>query len=252
MNESPDNLERLNLHWREQLGIAPDDLRVGELRILSWPKRKEDLCWWAFRRRGRAILSVREDLLDEAIATFAQVPVPELFSDANRARMKAIADAHGKALYDDFGPVLYVDEEHFLPAAGTEDCRALGPSEGHLMENWPQEAYEEWILTELRADYAKQPLENRFWVRMEGEVPAAVAWMEVQTQQAWEVGVGTHRDYRRRGYGRAVVSAATKATLDRGLLVVYTTAWTNIASQRLARGLGYIPYGEQVCIEYAK
>lgn len=252
MTESHDSLERMKWHWREQLGVAPDDLRVGELRILAWPKRKEDLCWWAFRRRGRAVLSVREDLLDEAIAAFAHTPVPELFSDVNRARMKAIADAHGKALYDDFGPVLYVDREHFVPTSGTEACRALGPDEGHLIENWPRDAYDDWIPAELRDAYMKHPLENCFWVRMEGQIPAAVAWMEIQTRQAWEVGVGTHRDYRRRGYGRAVVSAATRATLDRGLLVVYTTAWTNIASQRLARGLGYIPYGEQVCIEYAK
>jgi GNAT superfamily N-acetyltransferase len=55
----------------------------------------------------------------------------------------------------------------------------------------------------------------------------------------WSVGIITHPDHRRRGYGRAVVSAMSRHGLERGWLLRYQTLLANAPSVALARSLGY-------------
>ena len=49
-------------------------------------------------------------------------------------------------------------------------------------------------------------------------------------------------EHRRRGYGKAVVSATTGELLRQGRVGVYGTATSNIASIRTARSVGYHPF----------
>lgn len=52
-------------------------------------------------------------------------------------------------------------------------------------------------------------------------------------------GVLTHPDYRRRGYGTAVVSAAVAWALERGLIVEWSTDESNFGSLAIAHRLGF-------------
>jgi predicted GNAT family acetyltransferase len=61
-----------------------------------------------------------------------------------------------------------------------------------------------------------------------------------------EVGVDTHPDFRRRGFGKAVVSAMTEALLKQGRIPVYRCSEDNIASLRLAQSVGYETYAHIV------
>jgi len=72
---------------------------------------------------------------------------------------------------------------------------------------------------------------------------------------AWEqtapIGVVTHPAYRGRGYGRAVVSAATAQGLEAGFIVLYQTLLANAPSVALATGLGYQPYATHLAVRLA-
>ena len=51
------------------------------------------------------------------------------------------------------------------------------------------------------------------------------------------------RPYRGRGYARAATSVWAEALRREGRLPLYSTSWGNLASQRVAAGLGALQYG---------
>jgi RimJ/RimL family protein N-acetyltransferase len=55
-------------------------------------------------------------------------------------------------------------------------------------------------------------------------------------------GVLTHPDYRRRGYGTAVVSAAVAWALERELIIEWSTNESNLGSLAIAHRLGFQPF----------
>ncbi len=59
-----------------------------------------------------------------------------------------------------------------------------------------------------------------------------------------EVGVDTLPGYQRKGFGKAVISAMTKAILDVGRIPVYRCGAKNKASLRLAKSVGYVKYAD--------
>jgi predicted GNAT family acetyltransferase len=63
------------------------------------------------------------------------------------------------------------------------------------------------------------------------------------------IGVVTHPAYRRRGYGRVVVSAATAEGLTAGFVVLYQTLLGNAPSVALATGLGYQRYATHLAVQ---
>lgn len=63
------------------------------------------------------------------------------------------------------------------------------------------------------------------------------------TGDAHEAGVEVLEPYRKRGYASAVVAGWADAVRSRGALPMYSTASENIASQRVASGLGLKQYG---------
>ncbi|MDY7040394.1 MAG: GNAT family N-acetyltransferase [Chloroflexota bacterium] len=78
----------------------------------------------------------------------------------------------------------------------------------------------------------------RFEIRSGGEVGAvgAVAW---QSDRFAEIGVSTIPTQRRRGWGKAVVSACTSVVLAAGLTPLYVVAEDNLPSIHIAETLGY-------------
>jgi len=81
----------------------------------------------------------------------------------------------------------------------------------------------------------------------------AVARYRPAWEEAVSIGVVTHPAYRGRGYGRAVVSAATAQALEAGFIVLYQTLLANAPSANapsvdLATGLGYQPYATHLAV----
>ncbi|MCA9983351.1 MAG: hypothetical protein KDE59_03615, partial [Anaerolineales bacterium] len=49
--------------------------------------------------------------------------------------------------------------------------------------------------------------------------------------------------YRRRGYAAAAVAAWAQSLLTAGIVPLYSTAWENLASQGVARRVGFTAFG---------
>jgi predicted GNAT family acetyltransferase len=58
----------------------------------------------------------------------------------------------------------------------------------------------------------------------------------------------THPAFRGNGYGRAVVSAMTRAALDEGAIPHYQTLASNTASRAIARSLGFTEYAQTLAV----
>lgn len=78
----------------------------------------------------------------------------------------------------------------------------------------------------------------RFEIRTAGRVVAA-AGVNWQASRLAEMYVYTDTSYQNRGWGRAVSAACVKALLEAHLIPLYTASRDNVASQRLARSLGF-------------
>lgn len=73
----------------------------------------------------------------------------------------------------------------------------------------------------------------------EGTEPIAVAACSRDTPSMWQIGVDVLPEYRRLGYGSAVVRRLSAEVLERGRVPFYTAASANIASIRTAYCSGY-------------
>lgn len=76
----------------------------------------------------------------------------------------------------------------------------------------------------------------------DGRLVAAASLID-QGESLSDVGVLVHRDFRRQGYGRAVVSALSKWGLENGRIVQYWRLCSNTGSARIADSLGFTEYG---------
>jgi RimJ/RimL family protein N-acetyltransferase len=84
----------------------------------------------------------------------------------------------------------------------------------------------------------------RFSIRdRANETIGASTTLNWQTPDFAEIGVNTHPDYRRRGWGRSVVSAMANYLLENGRIPLYVVAQNNQASAQLAERVGFIDSG---------
>lgn len=79
-----------------------------------------------------------------------------------------------------------------------------------------------------------------------------VSWaaIKLKSDAVWELAVETMADYRGRGYGRDVVSAATGHILDQRRVPIYIHDHDNDSSAFVARAIGYQRYAQIVLSEY--
>jgi RimJ/RimL family protein N-acetyltransferase len=86
----------------------------------------------------------------------------------------------------------------------------------------------------------------RFAIRdRENDVIGASATLNWQTPHFAEIGVNTHPNYRRRGWGRSVVSAMVNYLLENGRTPLYVVTQNNGASIQLAERVGFTDSGNR-------
>jgi RimJ/RimL family protein N-acetyltransferase len=84
----------------------------------------------------------------------------------------------------------------------------------------------------------------RFLIRdRENDVIGASATLNWQSPGYAEIGVTTNPGYRRRGWGRSVVSAMANYLLENGRIPLYVVAQNNEASIQLAESVGFTDSG---------
>lgn len=86
----------------------------------------------------------------------------------------------------------------------------------------------------------------RFAIRdRQNDVIGASATLNWQTDNFAEIGVNTHPDFRRRGWGRSVVSAMANYLLENGRIPLYVVAQNNQVSVQLAERVGFTDSGSR-------
>ncbi|MCP4415782.1 MAG: GNAT family N-acetyltransferase [Chloroflexi bacterium] len=84
----------------------------------------------------------------------------------------------------------------------------------------------------------------RFSIRdRTNDIIGASATLNWQTPNFAEIGVNTQSGYRRRGWGRSVVSAMANHLLENGRIPLYVVAQNNQASAQLAERVGFTDSG---------
>jgi GNAT superfamily N-acetyltransferase len=188
-------------------------LRAGLLVVASPPHRSQLI---AARVRG--------------------LPVGQVFSVEFVKRL--LSPDVGKIL----GPacVSYADDSTFRPAPA-DSCRMLTPDDAAIRHALAA-ALNPTEIEQSGFDAHESPA---FGVFADGAL-CGVASYEIWEPRLAHITVATHPDYRRRGYGRAVVSALAKHALGRGFILQYRALASNENSLALARSLGFLRYASTI------
>ena len=217
--------ERIDQYWAQFLGCEVEDLRSGQDRLVY--HRGSPGLFSLTVNRSR-VISLRPGVprlpLDVSLT-------PDVAREA-LAPVGAIEEIYGPAV------VMYGHKEDFRPR-DEMDSRLLDSSTHHQdllrfakVVGWQEYVYQ----TVVFWDYA-------FGIYREGEL-ASVATATIWGGILGALKVATAPDHRRKGFGGAVVSAATRWMLENTRLIPqYDTASVNTASRRLGVSLGYREYG---------
>jgi predicted GNAT family acetyltransferase len=140
----------------------------------------------------------------------------------------------------------YLDKEHFQPVTVPE-CRRVTEADQDLIQEMTGSSNYGCPEESLRDGTAFGVVVDGKLVSLASVVPTPEATSNYRL--AWP-GVETVPEYRRRGYGKAVVSAVTETLLSRDITPVYSCSVTNIASAKTAKSVGYQLYGEKLQWRY--
>lgn len=80
------------------------------------------------------------------------------------------------------------------------------------------------------------------------DVLAAAGTVEDSGMDILNLGIITHPDCRRQGYGRMVAAALTRYGMARNAVMQYRTLQSNAGSMAIAASLGYQPYGATIAV----
>ncbi len=132
--------------------------------------------------------------------------------------------------------VLYLHPEEFyvFPKAGVRQLTETDSKDLTTMHRG-------CLLEEQQAGEVNIDHPAIFGAYVENQLVAAASFID-QGQGIWDVGVLVHRDFRKQGFGRAVVSALCEWGLDHGKIVQYWRKCSNTGSVNIASSLGFTEY----------
>lgn len=141
------------------------------------------------------------------------------------AEYRSLLAAHAPLVSPYVGPAFWLPEQSVSPGAVAITAHNLGLLLPHF----------EWLHAALE-DYA--PVS----ASIVGEVAVAVCFCSRRTPHVAEAGVYTVAAFRGRGFAPVTVSGWASAVRASGRLPLYSTSWSNHASQAVARRLGAVQY----------
>lgn len=231
-------IQRIDAAWAAFFGVSPPAFLLPGIQVVAHHRLADYQGVWLFRHHASLCLSVPPDSVEGVQTTVRAHTVESLFSEGG---VRALL---GPRIERIVGPAYqgYVERAVFRsePHPGV---RALSgadqPALQQLADACEVDAWEHAGIT------FDEP--HVFGCFVNDRLVAAARY-----RPAWEetahIGVVTHPAYRGRGYGRAVVSAATAQALGAGFVVLYQTSLANTPSVALATGLGYQPYATHLAV----
>jgi len=240
---------KLDGHFRIEFGASFLDLREGETRFVTTARRDARrfagyfLPVWFARQGNKCIVSISPELQSRVESVFNRFTAKDIFSKKGFCKAANLAEAIGGSI-DSLGPYFYNSPDTFKPYKCYE-VTELKESDRDIFVR-----HEDWF-GPFNGYWNESKRNTRVFTIFESQIPISTAYTMSKSIYAWEVAVWTRQEYRRRGYGKTVVTAAVEAIFTFGKLSVYCTSWENIASRRLAESLGFQFYCESYAIKTA-
>jgi hypothetical protein len=241
-------LSVLDAFFSVYLGCDIGEMAPGETRVVASARREraelrytEPFALWMIVAQSRCAVSVRGELM-RAVTRIVRPLGIERMRDPQAAQRLVIAATKtlgiGRKMTTTAGPILYCTV-NTLRMWKKHDCRQVTSLDVPVIEQTGLYGPSLDLSVDEGTCFAAWSGDHP--VSLAGtypvpHMPDAVADMNVS---------GTIEEYRNQGFGRTVVSHATRAALDLGLVPVYMTADSNVQSKRTARAVGYRAYGWQ-------
>jgi len=130
----------------------------------------------------------------------------------------------------------------FRPVASTS-VRFIGPDDAEAVKRFRADCGDEWDNSS-----GLDEVTNHMAAYFDGNRIAAMAGFRPWNGYAGDPCVLTHPEFRRRGYGAAVVSAVVGAALADGKLLLYQTLEANRGAVQIALNLGYDQYARHLAV----
>jgi GNAT superfamily N-acetyltransferase len=232
-------IEDYDRFWAEYLGVDPSDWSRPGLSVNAHAGLKGYRGVWFFTRCERTVVS----------APTGWVGYLQRCLDTRSWHDVAIEESQTRAIFGDafdrhIGPAFQgsLDPDRFRPVTHPE-VRPPTASDSDAVVAFASECRDagwDYYGLEEATLYRSAWFEGRRVVAM----AAYRAWSEV----AGDPCVLTHPEYRRRGFGAAVVSATVQLALAEQKLLLYQTLESNSAAVRLAKQLGYQQYARHVAV----
>ena len=226
---SPD----LMAHHIDTLFVCDADGRlryVNELERPSAPRfymgRTRQGNIWRFRHDLPADTTARLDRLCQAEPLATDLASPP----QNYAAIKAVLEDHAPIAREYRGPAYWVaeDTQPAMPVV------LISKTNAELVRStFP------WIPSLLEAQEA-----GPIAAVIDQDRAVSICFCSRLPIQATEAGVETLAAFRGKGYATAAVATWAAAVRQQGYIPLYSTSWDNLASQRIARKLKMVAYGE--------
>jgi GNAT superfamily N-acetyltransferase len=230
-------------HSAEELGISPNDFMLEPSVVQPHPPTACSL--QVLRLGERCAVAAKPEWRERVTALLKTRPWKEwLDSPQGFDKIVAALDEEPLDRTPRLGPYpvhsigWLCDAKRFRPYAGHAD-RVVRLTPEHPLWRAPDEAAPErpfaYVIVEEGMVIARASVRYR---------------PEVLEGRTWALGVSVKPQHRRKGYGKAVMSAATREIIEAGGLALWNTEADKLASAGVGEALGYERYRWEVYIPY--
>lgn len=234
-----------------RLGILEEECKRGILNIIESDRRtKKEMSygylhflWWVEFADGTTIISVPPKCKEPVEDFLAKRSSSEITDKQFGIELKEFVDGlaqkrFGKEISTCFRDVMFACCNQTFKSAGTgvETVQIIDGSipaaQGIVL---PQHCMPDGI---AYGAVVENRIVSTAYAHRTGEYENVVA----------DIGVETAPEYRKQGYGKAVVSAVTKHMLMNAGEALYKCDPANIASRATAQSVGFVPYGKSLIL----
>lgn len=233
---------RVAAYWASFLGCTSEQLETPGTWVGPHAGLEDYQGVYLLHRGEACIVSAPAPFLALATSRLAGLPAASSF-DTTRLRQ-----IFGHAIERFVGPAWqgYLRADDFMPAA-RPNVRQLTAADDPALRRL-QEAcdVEEW--ESIGIGRTEQVVFGAFV----GDTLMAAGMGEPRAATMLHIGIITHPEYRRQGYGRAVVSAICTHGLEVGLVPRYQALAVNSSSLAIARILGFAQFAETLAVRLSR
>jgi ribosomal protein S18 acetylase RimI-like enzyme len=225
------NRQEIDRYWAAELGTGPDFLPSGQPEVICTVQQTYSGVQF-FQRDGFLIVASPPHLADFIASRVRGLPIREIFSVefVERLSIPGVERILGPAR------VGYADSSNFRPSP-TVSGRMLAPEDAPACHSFTA-ALAAADLEQSGLDSSDTPAFGAF----AGGFLRAIASYQIWQPRIAHIMVATHPDYRRRGFGRAAVSALAEHAFAHNLIPQYRALASNENSLKLGHSLGFQHY----------